>query len=98
MLPIQDVRTRWNSTFLMLRRARRLQSIFERFCSEYNGTHQFQLDDEEWRQINYFLYLTQPFFHFKTMLSTTKNVTVHTMFNIYNRIFIHFEKSISQLK
>ena len=48
LLPIQDVCTRWNSTFLMLRRARHLRSIFEKFCSKYNGTHQFQLNDEEW--------------------------------------------------
>jgi len=32
------------------------------------------------------------------MLSKTKDVTVHTVFNIYNRLFAHFEKSISQLK
>lgn len=33
LVPIQDVRTRWNSTFLMLRRAKRLQSTFDEFCS-----------------------------------------------------------------
>lgn len=48
LLPIQDVCTCWNSIFLILRCARRLQSIFEKFCSKYNGTHQFQLNDEEW--------------------------------------------------
>lgn len=98
LLPIQDVRTRWNSTFLMLRRARRLRPVFENFCSEYNGTHQFRLNDEEWRQIEYLLYLTQPFFRFTTMLSKTRDVTVHTVFNIYNRLFTHFERCISQLK
>lgn len=98
LLPIQDVCTHWNSTFLMLQRTIHLWSIFEKFCSEYNGTHQFRLNDEEWRQIDYLLYLTQPFFRFTTMLSKTKDVTVHTVFNIYNRLFAHFEKSISQLK
>jgi hypothetical protein len=33
LVPIQDVKTRWNSTFLMLRRAKRLQSVFDTFCS-----------------------------------------------------------------
>ncbi|EED14179.1 hypothetical protein TSTA_103980 [Talaromyces stipitatus ATCC 10500] len=36
LVPIQDVRTRWNSTFLMLRRAKKLQSAFDKFCSQYN--------------------------------------------------------------
>ncbi|KAJ5268073.1 hypothetical protein N7524_006113 [Penicillium chrysogenum] len=33
LVPIQDVRTRWNSTFLTLRRAKRLQSIFHEYFS-----------------------------------------------------------------
>ncbi|EYE89961.1 uncharacterized protein EURHEDRAFT_436400, partial [Aspergillus ruber CBS 135680] len=36
LAPIQDVKTRWNSTFLMLRRAKRLQFIFDEFCKQYN--------------------------------------------------------------
>lgn len=36
LVPIQDVKTRWNSTFLMLRRAKRLRAIFAPFCMEYD--------------------------------------------------------------
>ncbi|KAG0152996.1 hypothetical protein PDIDSM_1955 [Penicillium digitatum] len=36
IVPIQDVKTRWNSTFLMLRRAKRLRAIFSLFCTEYD--------------------------------------------------------------
>ncbi|KAK9847191.1 hypothetical protein MYU51_020359 [Penicillium brevicompactum] len=74
LVPIQDVRTRWNSTFLMLlmlRRAKRLQSTFDEFCSQYDQDH-FALNQEEWRQIEY-LWITQPFFKFTTLLSKTKD-------------------------
>ncbi|CAI7665250.1 unnamed protein product, partial [Penicillium manginii] len=54
LLPIQDVRTRWNSTFLMLRRAKRLHDIFDKYYKDYTQTH-FALSIEGWRQIDYLL-------------------------------------------
>lgn len=97
LLPIQDVRTRWNSTFLMLRRAKRLQSTFNDYCAKYSY-NQFRLNDDEWRQIDYLLCLTQPFFEYTTALSQTKDVTVHNIFDIYNELFDHLELSIDRLK
>lgn len=81
LLPIQDVRTRWNSTFLMLRPAKRLQSTINEYCSKNEYT-QFTLDADEWRQIDYLIYLTQPFFDYTMALSRTKHVTVHEIFDI----------------
>ncbi|CAP79491.1 Pc19g00750 [Penicillium rubens Wisconsin 54-1255] len=92
LVPIQDVRTRWNSTFLMLRRAKRLQSTFDEFCSQYDQDH-FALNQEEWRQIEYLLWITQPFFKFTSLLSKTKDVSIHLIFSIYNKLFAHLEKS-----
>ena len=97
LLPIQDVRTRWNSTFLMLRRAKRLRKIFSKFCAN-NGHNQFLLDREEWRQIDYLLCLTRPFFQFTTILCQTKDATIHSVFQIYNSLFDHLEKSMYQLR
>ncbi|KAF7174372.1 hypothetical protein CNMCM6106_008623 [Aspergillus hiratsukae] len=97
LVPIQDVKTRWNSTFLMLRRAKRLQPIFGQFCSQ-NGHDHLMLDQEEWRQIEYLLWITQPFFKFTTALSQTKDVTFHVIFSIYNKLFDHLEASIPKEK
>ncbi|KAJ5264753.1 hypothetical protein N7505_007546 [Penicillium chrysogenum] len=97
LLPIQGVKTRWNSTFLMLRRAKRLQLVFNKYCSE-NQYAQFTLDRDEWRQIDYLLCLTQPFFQFTTILCQTKEVTIHIVFEIYHSLFEHLEKSIHQLQ
>lgn len=97
IVPIQDVKTRWNSTFLMLRRAKRLQSTFNEFCSEYR-LRDLTLDQEEWRQIEYLLWITQPFFKFTTALSKTTDATIHIIFDIYNQLFEHLEKSTRQLQ
>ena len=48
LVPIQDVRTRWNSIFLMLRRAKRLRPIFALFYVEYD-CEEILLHEEEWR-------------------------------------------------
>ena len=97
LVPIQDVRTRWNSTFLMLRRAKRLQSVFDTFCSQYEQPH-FALSSGEWRQIEYLLFILEPFFRFTSLVSRTKDSSIHLVFTIYNRIFDHLERAIAALR
>ena len=97
LVPIKDVRTRWNSTFLMLQCAKRLYSHFKPFCEQYD-CKEMLLNDEEWRQIDYLLCITQPFFDYTTELSKTKEVTTHLVFKLYNALFEHLEQSINQLK
>jgi hypothetical protein len=94
---MQDVKTRWNSTFLMLQRAKNLQTICDKYCSEC-GLSDLVLTGDEWKQIDYLLSITQPFFNFTTVLSKTKDVTIHIVFSIYNQLFDHLEKSIDQLR
>jgi hypothetical protein len=97
LVPIQDVRTRWNSTFLMLRRAKRLRPIFAPFCAEYD-CEEMLLHEEEWRQVDYLLCITEPFFNYTTQLSKTRDVTAHYVFRIYNKLFEHLEQSMKQLR
>jgi hypothetical protein len=97
LVPIQDVRTRWNSTFLMLQRAKRLRTDLDQYCATYQANH-LMLDADEWRHIDYLLYLTKPFFLSTTFLSKTKDVTIHGVFSLYNKLFSHLEGSIRQLK
>lgn len=81
----------------MLRRAKRLSTIFTKYCIEH-GQPQFRLNAEEWRQIDYLLCITQPFYKWTTGLSKVKDVTIHNVFRVYNKLFEHLEKSICQLK
>jgi hypothetical protein len=81
----------------MLRRAKRLRSIFEPFCAEYDCTD-LELDRDEWRQIDYLMWITQPFFEFTLELSKTKDATTHHVYKIYNKLFQHLELATSRLQ
>ena len=80
----------------MLRRAKRLRSVLDGFCAQYSRPN-LQPSQEEWRQIDYLLAITQPFFTFTTTLSKTKDITVYTIFGIYNKLFSYLERSMAQL-
>ncbi|KAG0153440.1 hypothetical protein PDIDSM_5293 [Penicillium digitatum] len=96
LIPIQDVRTRWNSTFLMLNRAKKLQPFYDQYCTDHQYLY-FKLDQEEWRQVEYLL-LTKPFFDFTMMLSKTKDITAHNIYSIYNKLFSHLDAAEAKLK
>ena len=81
----------------MLRRAKRLRAIFPSFYAEYD-CEEMLLSDKEWRQIDYLLYLTEPFFEYITELSKTRDITTYLVFKVYNTLFEYLEKSMIQLK
>jgi hypothetical protein len=80
----------------MLRRVKRLTVAFDKYCTEHSQTR-FALDAEEWRQVDYLLQITEPFYYWTKGLSKSKEVTIYNVFKIYNLLFGHFEKSIRQL-
>lgn len=81
----------------MLNRAKKLQSVFDEYCTTHQYL-QFKLNQEEWRQIEYLLLITKPFFEYTNILSKTKDITVHSIFSIYNGLFNHLEASEKQLQ
>ena len=81
---------------MILRRAKRLSKPYDEYCDNI-GTQKYKLSKAEWRQVDYLLYITEPFYRFTTVLSKTKEITVHHVFGIYNALFDHFEDSIARL-
>ena len=89
---IQDVATRWNSTFNMLVRARRLKITIEQWIDVDRKYIQLQLTQDEWRQIDEAILFLKPFSDYTHDVSSAKNATIHNAFFIYNDIFDHIAK------
>jgi hypothetical protein len=49
---VQDVATRWNSTFYMLKRASELQACISTFCEAHHLSDQYNLQPHEWLKLN----------------------------------------------
>lgn len=81
----------------MLQRAKRLQSDLDQYCRAFRVDH-LMINSEEWRQIDYLLCLTKPFFDFTSVMAKTKDITIHGVFGVYNLLFDHLEASIRQLR
>lgn len=81
----------------MLRRARRLRNIIDKYCRDHEYS-QFKITDVEWTQIEYLVHLTKPFFQFTMALMKTKDVTIHSVFLVYRKLLEHIERSNRKLK
>lgn len=81
----------------MLSCERKLQSYLDEYCTTNQYT-QFKLNNDEWRQAEYLLLITKPFFDFTNVLSKTRDCTVHHIFSIYNRLFTHLEEAEKKLR
>ena len=95
-----DCKTRWNSTFLMLRRALRLRPIIEAFLDLRSTApiRHFALNQEEWRQLEYLCDLLSPFYLMTATLSELEGPTVHQVFDVYGTLFEHIEYSAGKLQ
>ena len=91
---MQDISTRWNSTFNMLVRARRLKTTIDQWMDLDRDRKylQLQLTPDEWRQIDEAILFLKPFSDYTHDISSTKNATIHNAFFIYNDIFDHIAK------
>lgn len=81
----------------MLRRARRLRNTIDKYCRGHEYS-QFKITDIEWRQIDYLVHLTRPFFKFTMALMKTKDVTIHSVFLVYRKFLEHIERSNRKLR
>jgi hypothetical protein len=100
LLLLLDCKTRWNSTYLMLRRALKLRGALQSFITtwEDKDISSLQLGPDEWKHVEYILELLYDFWLYTTLLSEHCGPTIHQVYDVYNSLFNHIEDAISLLK
>ena len=92
-----DVRTRWNSTILMLERTIRKKSALKKFCQKHPKFVALYPTTSEWKQIEYVIKILHPFYIYTKLLSSTRGPTIHQAWAVYNRLFEHLKRVQRQL-
>lgn len=84
----------------MLTRALELRAVIGRFITSWaNEDVRFlMLSPTEWRQVEYLIELTWPFYDLTLAVSKMNGPSVHRVFEIYNAIFDHLDDRMERLK
>ncbi|KAJ5277815.1 hypothetical protein N7524_003968 [Penicillium chrysogenum] len=97
VLPLDDARSRWNSVFLMLKRAGRLRRYIDQYCQE-SGNLQYKLTNTDWRKVDYLVQLIMPFIQFTTALLASREATVHRVCFVFKILMEHLDESTRILR
>jgi len=93
VLPIMEVKTRWNSTLELLERAYRLRE-FTRECLQYPKYSEYRplfTTQEEWTIVKYVMEVLRPFRYWTLWMSKRHTVTLHPVITVYNDMFDHMD-------
>ena len=81
----------------MLIRAYVFREDLNKFFHDYHDQY-FQLTSKEWNHVEYFIEIVKSFCVYTKILSTTIIFIIHQIFNIYNSLFDHLDKTKARLR
>jgi hypothetical protein len=93
VLPIMDVKTRWNSTLELLERAYRLREFTREWLKnpKYSDYRPLFTTQDEWTIVKYVMEVLRPFRYWTLWMSKRHTVTLHNVITVYNDMFDHMD-------
>ena len=89
---IQDVNTRWDSTYDMLKRALKMRSIIDIWLIENEVKFRIlRLSSQEWKQIQHIIDLLKSFQQITEFLSSISESFIHKTWVVYNVMHAHLK-------
>jgi len=93
VLPIMDVRIRWNSTLELVERAYCLREFTSQWLQNPNYSEYRPLftTQHEWTIVKYVMEELRPFRYWTLWMSMRHTVTIHHVITVYNDMFDHMD-------
>jgi len=93
VLPIMDVKTRWNSTLELLESAYRLRQFTRKWLQhpKYTDYRPLFTTQDEWTIAKYVMEVLRPFRYWTLWMSKRHTVTLHHVITVYNKMFDHMD-------
>jgi hypothetical protein len=101
---IQNVKTRWDNTFYMMKRALCLKMNISNWLNhqtfDFNihtkkkqreNLRKLCMSEQEWKEIAYMINLLRSFHDWTQRINKTRDATVNFVFSTYNNLFDHLE-------
>jgi hypothetical protein len=99
---IQDVSIRWNSIFLMMKRALVLKVDVTNWLSRESSNFSINrrtrsifksliMIEKEWREVTYMIDLLKSFYQWTQEIEQSRDLTIHYAFTAYNSLFDHLK-------
>jgi len=93
VLPMMDVKTRWNSTLELLKHTYRLREFTSEWLqnSKYSEYRPLFTTQDEWTIVKYVMEVLRPFRYWTLWMSKRHTVTLHHVITVYNNMFDHMD-------
>jgi hypothetical protein len=91
VLPIMDVKTRWNSTLELLKRANRLRAFTREWLQNPKFSEYLPLfaTQDAWTIVKYIMEVLSLFRYWTIWMSNRHTVSLHHVITVYNDMFDH---------
>jgi hypothetical protein len=93
VIPIMNVKTRWNSTLELLERAYQLRVFTREWLQnpKYTGYRPLFTTQDEWTIVKYVMEVLRTFRYWTLWMSKRHTVTLHHIITVYNDMFDHMD-------
>ncbi|GBB89254.1 hypothetical protein RclHR1_15940003 [Rhizophagus clarus] len=89
--PILDVKTRWNSTHNMLKRALKMREVLDTIARSDKELQNFELSEDEWNRIDEVMSVLMIFVHTTNVMSIVKYPMLSSVVPLYNYLIDELE-------
>jgi len=93
VLPIMDVKTRWNSKLVLLERAYRLREFTHKWLQnpKFSEYRPLFTTLDEWTIVKYVMEVLRPFRYWTLWMAKRHIVTLHHVITVHNDMFDHMD-------